>query len=343
MKSSTMTSHTRGNMPQAGFSLVELMIAMLISLFLLGGVIQVFSGSKQTYRLNEGMARLQENVRYAFDRISADLAAAGYMGCNDSRDLDLEGNMVITVALTDGVSTNFNFSNPIDGIENAGPNNSDILSIRRAMTASSVPVAPGGMTSNFSDVQLDAAHPNYANLQQWDIIALSDCAATSIFMITNDPQTSLGVIEHAMNVVAPAGSVNAGQSNAVTTINGVDHNDLKATFGADEASAATMTRVATRTYSIRPSVFGNNNSLYLNNDELVEGVDELQVLYGLDNDGIPGVEQYVPADNADLIAAGMNRVAAVRISLTLNTVSGIQVDGQPLEKVVTQTFRLRNR
>lgn len=327
-------------MPQAGFSLVELMVALLISLFLIAGVIQVFLGSKQTYTLNEGVARLQENVRYAFDRISADLSAAGYMGCNDSSDTNAEGNLVIVNALTDDTSTQYNFTNPIDGTNNAGPNGSDILSIRRAMTASSVPLADV-MGSASSDIQLDSSHPNYGSLQQWDIIALSDCASTSIFMITNDPTTSGGLLEHATGVVAPATSPNVGQSNATTTIAGVDHNDLQAHYGSDEASAATSTRVATRTYAIQASQFGTGNSLYMNGDELVEGVDDLQVLYGVDNDGTPGVDQYVTANDAAL--TDMNQVAAVRISLTLNTVSGIQVEGQAVDKTVTQTFRLRNR
>jgi len=340
MKPTTMTSRIHSSIPQAGFSLVELMVALLISLFLIAGVIQVFLGSKQTYTLNEGVARLQENVRYAFDRISADLSAAGYMGCNDSSDTNAEGNLVIVNALTDDTSTQYNFTNPIDGTENAGPNGSDILSIRRAMTASSVPLADA-MGSASSDIQLDSSHPNYGTLQQWDIIALSDCASTSIFMITNDPTTSGGLLEHATGVVAPATSPNVGQSNATTTIAGVDHNDLQAHYGSDEASAATSTRVTTRTYAIQPSQFGTGNSLYMNGDELVEGVDNLQVLYGVDNDGTPGVDQYVTANDAAL--TDMNQVAAVRVSLTLNTVSGIQVEGQAVEKTVTQTFRLRNR
>ena len=33
---------------QTGFSLIEIMIALLIGAFLLGGVLQIFMGSKQT-------------------------------------------------------------------------------------------------------------------------------------------------------------------------------------------------------------------------------------------------------------------------------------------------------
>jgi type IV pilus assembly protein PilW len=327
---------------QAGLSLVELMVAMTISLFLLAGVVQIFLGSKQSYRVNDGLSRLQENARYAFDRIAQDLNAGGYMGCNDSAGVDANGDLLLTNALTNAAATDLNFANPLDGTDNTGLNGSDTINIRRAVTASAVPLA-APMASTTSPILLNTASPNYASLQQWQLMGISDCSSTAVFLITNDPTTSAGVIEHDPGVVAPAGAPNEGQSNATTTINSVDYNDLKSRYGALTASEATAFRVATNSYSIMASQFGTGFSLALNGTELVEGVEDLQVLYGLDADGTPGVERYVSANDAALAAAGMNQVAAVRLTLTLNTVSGVQVDGQPLTKQITQTFRLRNR
>ncbi|MFC1665831.1 PilW family protein, partial [Pseudomonadota bacterium] len=48
-----------------GFTLIELMVAMVIGLFLLAGLIQIFFAGKQTYRLGDGLSRLQENGRFA--------------------------------------------------------------------------------------------------------------------------------------------------------------------------------------------------------------------------------------------------------------------------------------
>ena len=327
---------------QAGLSLVELMVAMTISLFLLAGVVQIFLGSKQSYRVNDGLSRLQENARYAFDRIAQDLNAGGYMGCNDSAGVDGNGDLLLTNALTNAAATDLNFANPLDGTDNTGLNGSDTINIRRAVTASAVPLA-APMASTTSPILLNTTSPNYASLQQWQLMGISDCNSTAVFLITNDPATSAGVIQHAPAVIAPASSPNPGQSNATTTINSVDYNDLKSRYGALTASEATAFRVATNSYSIMASQFGTGFSLALNGTELVEGVEDLQVLYGLDADGTPGVERYVPANDAALAAAGMNQVAAVRLTLTLNTVSGVQVDGQPLTKQITQTFRLRNR
>ena len=63
---------------QQGFSLVELMIAMLLGLLLLVGVVNLFLGSSQTYRLQEALFRVQESGRFALDIIQRDLLNAGF-------------------------------------------------------------------------------------------------------------------------------------------------------------------------------------------------------------------------------------------------------------------------
>jgi len=50
---------------QAGFSLVELMIAGVLGLVLIGGVIQLFIGSNQNYRMQDDLAVMQEDGRFA--------------------------------------------------------------------------------------------------------------------------------------------------------------------------------------------------------------------------------------------------------------------------------------
>ncbi len=63
---------------QAGFSIVELMISLLLGLLLMTGVIQVFLSSRQTYATNEAMARQQENGRFALEFIARSARTAGY-------------------------------------------------------------------------------------------------------------------------------------------------------------------------------------------------------------------------------------------------------------------------
>jgi len=76
---------------QAGFSLVEIMIALLIGLFLMGGILQIFSASQQTYRMQSNLARLQENGRFALDLLAHDLRMAGYWGCLIGTNTDITG------------------------------------------------------------------------------------------------------------------------------------------------------------------------------------------------------------------------------------------------------------
>jgi type IV pilus assembly protein PilW len=66
---------------QAGIGLVEIMVALVVSSLLIGGLIQIFSSNKQAYVLQDEMSRLQENGRFAFHFLMKDLRMAGYFGC----------------------------------------------------------------------------------------------------------------------------------------------------------------------------------------------------------------------------------------------------------------------
>ena len=65
---------------QRGFSLVELMVAMVLGLIILGALILTFTANKRSYESQNTFARIQENGRYAMDLIIKDLRLAGYWG-----------------------------------------------------------------------------------------------------------------------------------------------------------------------------------------------------------------------------------------------------------------------
>ncbi len=71
-----------------GFSLVELMVALLLTLILLGGMSQIFLGFRKSFSLQDSLARQQENGRYVIETLGRDLRRAGYMGA-------LEGHAAI--------------------------------------------------------------------------------------------------------------------------------------------------------------------------------------------------------------------------------------------------------
>lgn len=69
---------------QSGMSIVELMVGMLIALFLIGGLIQVFLGNREAFRTQQNLQRLQENARAAANNLAAVVANAGFHA--DPRD-----------------------------------------------------------------------------------------------------------------------------------------------------------------------------------------------------------------------------------------------------------------
>lgn len=63
---------------QSGFSLIELMIAMALSLIILLAVVQVFLSSRQTYVLSDDLSRIQENGRFSLEFLAKNVRVAGY-------------------------------------------------------------------------------------------------------------------------------------------------------------------------------------------------------------------------------------------------------------------------
>lgn len=63
---------------QAGFSVVELMIAMLLSMALAGGIISVFVNNSYSFNQDENIGRMQDDARHALREIAFDLKMAGH-------------------------------------------------------------------------------------------------------------------------------------------------------------------------------------------------------------------------------------------------------------------------
>src|ERR1700760_2829763 len=63
---------------QSGFTLVELMIAMTIALFLAGGLVTLVDGMKRAALSQDGISQLQDNERMAATLMSDVIQSAGY-------------------------------------------------------------------------------------------------------------------------------------------------------------------------------------------------------------------------------------------------------------------------
>lgn len=72
---------------QYGLALVELMIAMVLGLIVVGAAFAVFLSNQQSYAANEGLNRVQEGARVALELMSRDVRAAGGSACSSASEL----------------------------------------------------------------------------------------------------------------------------------------------------------------------------------------------------------------------------------------------------------------
>lgn len=87
----------------SGFSLVELLVALLLGLILSAGVINLFIEQKSNVLETEEMARLQENGRYALHLLSKEASLSGFYGGQINLD---EINLAAGGVVTEGCAKN---------------------------------------------------------------------------------------------------------------------------------------------------------------------------------------------------------------------------------------------
>lgn len=338
---------------QTGLSLVELMIAMTIGIIVLAGVSTAFLGSRQSYRVNENLARMQESARYAYDILSKDIRMAGYYGCAGS-------NISVVNTLNDPTAYAWDFTKGIYGFDSTGastwsptlpasgspqygpdsPKSGNDIVVVRSIMGSGIRVLqhPGGTPPGSADLKVTAG----SGLTEEDIVMVADCLGAAIFQITNI-------------------NTSGGFDNSVHNTGGT-HTPGNATQNlGKEFVGAEVVRLSTRTYYIRDNATGVP-SLYRivasgAAEELVEGIEGMQILYGVDTTGDFSADSYqnanwVETNNrwGDVISAQINllirspedRVTSTPQTYNYNGTSILATDRR-LRQVFSSTITLRNR
>ncbi|MCK7574679.1 MAG: prepilin-type N-terminal cleavage/methylation domain-containing protein [Chromatiales bacterium] len=96
---------------QHGLTIVELMVGMVVALFVLAIISQVYLASRNSYRFQSASSRIQETARFAMETIGQEVRNAGYQGC---------GAVTFT-------------SNVLDGVTNASePGRGGLISVPRS-------------------------------------------------------------------------------------------------------------------------------------------------------------------------------------------------------------------
>ncbi|MCP4769724.1 MAG: pilus assembly protein PilW [Gammaproteobacteria bacterium] len=336
------------NKHQRGISMVEILVSLVISLFLLGGIVQVYVANKVTYKFTDSISRIQENGRFAMEIVAQDLRMAGFWGCANFDPDDTENivnNLDVDSPDYNPLLHDFAAQGAIQGTENDGLNGSDSFSLLGSKP-NQVNVHPP-----YNVATSDTLHVSLTNnIETDDIVMVSNCKGADIFQITNITNS---VNAAQMAVVHNTGAGSPGNYNPDTCKGGGNVQCLSQTYGSDaalfELQAVTYTIAAGA--SGEPALWRSENGTNL---ELIEGVEEMQLLYGIDDDSDNFANQYITSD----AVADMNDVIAVRFMLLLRsedafvseapqtyTFNGNTVtpNDRRLRQVFSTTIGLRNR
>ncbi|HET7201964.1 MAG TPA: PilW family protein [Steroidobacteraceae bacterium] len=177
---------------QRGVSLIELMVALVLGLFLIYGAVTIYTQSRASYRTNEAVARLQETARLALNVLESDLRMANYWGMNSRASFiaNRAGPTSVstpapftTYALVNTCGTHWAInveeylggSNNSYGLTCAGTSPSgtaDVIVVRRASGADPVELDPTRIYLQASRVQGTLFVPDASCLDPYDITCL---------------------------------------------------------------------------------------------------------------------------------------------------------------------------
>ena len=85
MSASTTSRRTRRTGSRAGFTLIEMMIALMIGAMVIATVYTIGASAARHFQEQQRVSQLQLGVRLALDRIRRDVARAGFLGTMDSQ------------------------------------------------------------------------------------------------------------------------------------------------------------------------------------------------------------------------------------------------------------------
>lgn len=314
---------------QSGLSLIETMIALVVGLILIAGVLSIYISSRQGYGTNSAVGQVQENGRFAMGFISNATRQAGYMGCGISRQVTSYLNPIsgdLPYDFTSGIA-GFEYSGTAPGSSYTEHTQAPTASSWTPVLDSSLPVSPvadyAEPGSDVLAVRYVADDPTYITsipssdsasykvnnndtLAPSDVVLVTNCLSSIVMQITN---------------VSPGG----GSGNLVANTGGKftpgnGRKGIPQTFlGGQIVRPITTVFYIGQGLDRQPALYqavsdpGQTSGFAYN--ELVPGVENMQVLYGLDTTGTRTPSQYVTADNV----TNWNQVVSVRVALLVRS------------------------
>lgn len=330
----------------AGFTMVELMIAIVLGLIVSGAALTVFLTNRQTYAATESLGRIQESARTGFELMARDLrqAAGSVCGRPSAAGLTLVSDL--------NTNTNWyaNWNNGIFGYDGGAGmsglgfgtadgeriNGTDAIELHGANDGDDVAIRPD-FTSAPSIIVRDAT-----DFAAGDIVAACDPSQMTLFQVTGKAGNT---------IVRAAGSAPApGNATAATYSYGCRLGQL--TAGAcptgSEWPASLAKLHAVRWYVgandhgsrslYRVSLVNTGGAVGTRSDEVAEGVQDLQVQYL-----VGGAVGYVDAAGVTAANWSGDGVVAIRMRMTVSDSERTGAGGSNIRRVLEHTITLRNR
>lgn len=297
---------------QRGLSMVELVIALALGLLLISGVVHLFVGSKSTNIMLHGLSQIQENGRISIERLKMDLRMAGHMGCSNL-------GVAVPNPVVPAAVFPYDLNSVIQGTDNAADGNpdnaiagTDMLSIITSSAADSA--LQVNMAAENGSIKI-TDNPN--KFQAGDTLVISDCENTDIFVASEViNSTTETTIKHSRKFEADGTTDTQNSSDSLSKayrdnaliirVQQVSY-AIQDTGRVDNAGNAIM--------SLFKTPLGGTAT------EIITGVEDMQLTYGLDTGGNGTADIYDTADN--ITAAQWGNVVSVRLALLISTAADV--------------------
>jgi type IV pilus assembly protein PilW len=349
---------------QGGVSLIELMIAIVIAGLIALGLTQIFAASSTTSRMTEGLSRVQENGRFAMQYLQRELRMVGYMGCGSDAGRVTQESFVNHLAEFDASvpggnivpgGNAYRFQRPIEAFTTGAMtapaelatiagivDDSDVL-IVRVLTEESTPVVSVTKAADTLNVLVgDPAAAFLPAANDTVLFALENCRSADVFagsLNGSAPGSELVVPGRTSpNVYLDPSVSDCGTapcpwdfriSNAFLNAKPlVGESSLNAEVHRAEYYAFFVKTNPNNIPALYMLRFERDSTALGEPEELVEGVENMQLRFGMDTDVRPDGRVDVYQTAAEIVGAlatevdldaAWSRVLSVRIGMLIRS------------------------
>lgn len=271
---------------EAGLSLIELMVALTIGLFLMAGAITVFGKTRDLYRTNESAARLQDTARYAMSQLEADLRMASHWGPTSLTD-------VITNAAAPGESLDASLVPFETEIDECGDN----WAVDLAAYVEGNSNGYGLACAAFGTASADA---DVLTVRRASFDVIPDAALTASIGQLKIRASRIQATIFPDDVL-PAGLTGAGSQTRALIVHGyyVDAD-------SDERPGTPSLRRKRLWFDAAA------DAPVVQDQQVIAGIEDLQFQIGVDTNGDQGADYYA---DADVVPAAGEAIVAIRLWL----------------------------